>query len=229
MAPSTPCEPWLSHRRGCFRGLSVVGLPLVVDDQLFNCAAVLHRGRSARRRPQVVPAELQGVLRRPLLRPGRRPRIAQPSASLGADVPFGTDLLFRSANVTDRVRRRRRDLRGPVDAGPAELAAGAAGATVLANLSASNEMIGKAALPPAARRQPVGPLHRRRTSTPRAAPGESTTDLVFGGHCLIAENGTLLAESRAVPPRRAPARRRRRPRPPAARPAPDEQLRRRAR
>ena len=42
------------------------------------------------------------------------------------------------------------------------------------------------------------------TSTPRAASGESTTDVVFGGHCLIAENGALLAESTPLPARGRP-------------------------
>ena len=56
---------------------------------------------------------------------------------------------------------------------------------------------------------------------------ESTTDVVFGGHCLIAENGTLLAESRRFQREDDAARRRRRPRPPPRRPHPHQQLRRR--
>src|SRR5204863_9362062 len=69
-----------------------------------------------------------------------------------------------------------------------------AGATVLVNLSASNEVIGKAAY----RRQlVVGQSGRCVAAYVYASCGvwESTTDVVFGGHCLVAENGTLLAES----------------------------------
>src|SRR6202040_2927404 len=69
------------------------------------------------------------------------------------------------------------------------------GATVLVNPSASNEVIGKAAY----RRQLVlNQSGRCLAAYLYAACGvwESTTDVVFGGHCLIAENGTLLAESR---------------------------------
>ena len=67
------------------------------------------------------------------------------------------------------------------------------------------------------------------TSTPSCGVGESTTDVVFGGHCLIAENGVAPRRVAAVPPRRAPARRRRRPRPAAHDRAADQQLRRRSR
>jgi NAD+ synthase (glutamine-hydrolysing) len=70
-----------------------------------------------------------------------------------------------------------------------------AGATVLANLSASNEVIGKSAY----RRQlVVGQSGRCIAAYVYSSCGvwESTTDVVFGGHCLIAENGTLLAESK---------------------------------
>ena len=68
------------------------------------------------------------------------------------------------------------------------------GATILTNLSASNETIGKASY----RRQLVGNQSARCIAGyvyASAGVGESSTDLVFGGHCLIAENGALLAES----------------------------------
>jgi NAD+ synthase (glutamine-hydrolysing) len=69
-----------------------------------------------------------------------------------------------------------------------------AGATILTNLSASNEIIGKAAY----RKQLVVGQSGRCTAAyvyASCGVGESTTDIVFGGHCLVAENGTLLAES----------------------------------
>src|SRR5205807_5575315 len=69
------------------------------------------------------------------------------------------------------------------------------GATVLLNLSASNEVIGKAAY----RRQLVQSQSGRCIAAyvySSCGVEESTTDVVFGGHCLIAENGTLLTESR---------------------------------
>ena len=69
-----------------------------------------------------------------------------------------------------------------------------AGATLLVNLSASNEVIGK----PGYRRNLVASQSGRCAAGyayVSAGPTESTTDLVFSGHCLIAENGALLAES----------------------------------
>ena len=71
-----------------------------------------------------------------------------------------------------------------------------AGATIIANASASDELTGKAAY----RRDLVKNQSARTVSAylyADAAMGESTTDLVYGGHHLIAENGTLLAENKA--------------------------------
>jgi NAD+ synthase (glutamine-hydrolysing) len=175
-----------------FDGLAVVGLPLVVDDQVYNCAAVLHRG------------DVLGVVPKsylPTYKEFYDARFFAPASTaysstvrlFGREVPFGTDLLFRCANVTDLVVGVEicEDLWGPVP--PSSLQA-FHGATVLANLSASNETIAKA-------------NYRRALVTQQSArciagyayagagPGESTTDLVFGGHCLIAENGITLAES----------------------------------
>ena len=72
-----------------------------------------------------------------------------------------------------------------------------AGATVLLNLSASNETIGKSRY---RTDLVVGQSGRTISAYAMAGsgPSESTTDVVFGGHCLIAENGRLLAESPRV-------------------------------
>src|SRR5215218_3960363 len=178
-------------KRG-FGGLAVVGLPLLVDDQVFNCAAVVHRGAVL----GVVPkAHL------PTYKEFYDARYFAPASTAystsvrlaGRDVPFGTDLLFRCANVEDCVVGVEicEDLWGPVP--PSSLQA-FHGATILANLSASNETIAKANY----RRSLVTQQSARCIAGyvyAGAGPGESTTDLVFGGHCLIAENGLTLAES----------------------------------
>ena len=108
--------------------------------------------------------------------------------------PSATDLLFRCSDVADLVVGVEicEDLWGPVP--PSSLQA-FHGATVLANLSASNETIAKASY----RRSLVTQQSARCIAGyvyTGAGPGESTTDLVFGGHCIIAENGVTLAESR---------------------------------
>lgn len=175
-----------------FGGLAIVGLPLVVDDQVFNCAAVVHRG------------EILGIVPKsylPTYKEFYDGRFFAPAATaysssvrlLGKEVPFGTDLLFRCTNVSDLVVGVEicEDLWGPVP--PSSLQA-LHGATILANLTASNETIAKANY----RRSLVTQQSARCIAAyvySSAGPGESSTDLVFGGHCLIAENGVTLAES----------------------------------
>src|SRR5262245_28654168 len=175
-----------------YGGLSVVGLPLVVDDQVYNCAAVVHRG------------EVLGVVPKsylPTYKEFYDARYFAPASTaysttvrlFGREVPFGTDLLFRCGNVTDLVVGVEicEDLWGPVP--PSSLQA-FHGATVLTNLSASNETIAKANYRRALVTQQSARCIAGYVYT-GAGPGESTTDLVFGGHCLITENGLTLAES----------------------------------
>src|SRR5262249_53459042 len=112
----------------------------------------------------------------------------------GVSVPFGTDQLFDAADVEGLVVGVEicEDLWVPI---PPSSYQALRGATVLLNLSASNEVIGKAAY----RRQLVLSQSGRCLAAyvyASCGVGESTTDLVFGGHCLIAENGTMLGESR---------------------------------
>ena len=123
-------------------GVAVVGLPLAVDDQVFNCAAVLHRGQHARPRAEIVHPQLQGVLRGPLVR--RRRHRAQPrnpafsanrsrSAQTAFLAPWTSKGLTLGVEICE-------DLWVPV---PPSSTQALAGATVLVNLSASNEVIGK--------------------------------------------------------------------------------------
>jgi NAD+ synthase (glutamine-hydrolysing) len=175
-----------------YGGLAVVGVPLVVDDQVYNCAAVVHRGQVL----GVVPKSYLPTYKE--FYDARFFAAASTAYSttvrlFGKDVPFGTDLLFRCGNVTDLVVGVEicEDLWGPIP--PSSLQA-LHGATVLLNLSASNETIAKVHY----RRQLVEQQSARCIAGyayAGAGPGESTTDLVFGGHCLIAENGVTLAES----------------------------------
>ena len=177
----------------CFGGLAVVGLPVALDGRLFNCAAVF-RG-----------ATLLGVVPKTYL-PNYREfydaRYFAPAAArvsdrvtlAGQSVPFGTDLLFEATNFDGCVVGVElcEDLWAP---SPPSGAQAVAGATVLRNLSASNETIGKAAY----RRTLVATQSARSLGAyvyAGAGPGESTTDIVFGGHNLVAENGTVLAESK---------------------------------
>ena len=73
----------------------------------------------------------------------------------------------------------------------------AAGANLLLNLSASNEIIGKASYRELLVRSQSGRCLAAYAYA-SAGPTESTTDIVFGGHCLIAENGSLLSTSKRI-------------------------------
>jgi NAD+ synthase (glutamine-hydrolysing) len=179
-----------------FSGLAIVGVPLVVDDLVFNCAAVLHRGRLL----GVVPKSFLPNYKEfyearwfaPAVKASRHETVIA-----GQTVPFGTDRLFAADDVEGLIVGVEicEDLWVPV---PPSSAQALAGANVLVNLSASNETIGKANY----RRQLVlGQSGRCLAAYVYAScgVGESTTDVVFGGHCLIAENGTMLAESSRFP------------------------------
>jgi NAD+ synthase (glutamine-hydrolysing) len=176
-----------------FSGLAVVGLPLVVDDQIFNCAAVLHGGRVLGVVPKSFLPNYKEFYEARWFAPAATARSKEISL-LGRAVPFGTDNLFAATDVDGLTIGVEicEDLWVPI---PPSSAQALAGATVLVNLSASNEVIGKAAY----RRQLVTNQSGRCIGAyVYAACGvhESTTDVVFGGHSMIAENGNLLAESK---------------------------------
>ncbi len=182
----------VSKSAGVFRGVAVVGLPLVVGGQLFNCAAVVHAGRLLGVVPKTYLPNYKEFYDARYFSPARN-AVAESVTVCGQTVPFGTDVLFACESLPDFVLGVEicEDLWTPVP--PSSLQAGA-GATVLANLSASNETIGKAWY----RRQLVVGQSARCVAGyvyAGAGFGESTTDVVFGGHSLVAENGTLLAES----------------------------------
>jgi NAD+ synthase (glutamine-hydrolysing) len=175
-----------------FSGIGVVGLPVLNDDMVFNAAAVFCRGRLLGVVPKTFLPNYKEFYDARYFAPA--PNAWSRTITLaGQTVPFGTDLLFTCHNIGGFVLGIEicEDLWMPIP--PSSLQA-VAGATVLANLSASNETIGKAAY----RRQLVAEQSGRCFAGyvyASCGPGESTTDLVFGGHCLIAENGTVLAES----------------------------------
>ena len=184
----------ITHEGGAaYQGIAVVGLPLRVDDQLFNCAAVLHRGRIL----GIIPKSFIPNYKEFYEARWFAPAITAHSRQVildGEAVPFGTDQLFVAEDMDDFALGVEvcEDLWVPI---PPSCFQAQAGATVLVNLSASNEVIGKSAY----RKQlVVNQSGRCVAAYVYASCGvhESTTDLVFGGHCLVAENGSLLAESK---------------------------------
>lgn len=170
--------------------LTIVGLPLAVGPSLYNVAAVIQQGRLLGLVPKLNIPNYSEFYEARHFTPGPM----NTSIKLfGEDVPFGSSLLFACQEIPDLIVGIEicEDLW--VMQSPS-IAHARAGATVIANLSASDELIGKADY----RRLLVQSHSGRLISAyvyADAGEGESTTDLVFSGHNLIFENGRRLAES----------------------------------
>ncbi len=185
-------ETLLSAADMCFGGVGVVGLPLEVDGRLFNCAAVFHNGKLLGVVPKTYLPNYKEFYDARYFAPAAA-AVSKTITIAGQTVPFGTDVLFAAVNEPGFVLGVEicEDLWMPV---PPSSLQSIAGATVLANLSASNETIGKVAY----RRQLVAGQSGRCLAGyvySSCGVGESSTDVLFGGHCLIGENGNLLKES----------------------------------
>ncbi len=173
--------------------LVVVGLPLAVSNSLFNVAAVLENGRILGIVPkQFIPNYKEFYESRWFSSAGgREPKEVHLD---GERIPFGIDLLFEADGGVVVGVEICEDLWMPI---PPSSVQALAGANILLNLSASNETIGKSQY---RTDLVVGQSGRCIAAYAYASSGptESTTDLVFGGHCLIAENGRLLRSSPRV-------------------------------
>jgi len=173
-----------------------VGLPLQVEDRLYNCAVVVHRGRLLGAVPKSYLPNYREFYEKRHFAPAAQ-ALASEVQLLGQAVPFGTRLLFAAGNMPGFVLHLEicEDLWVPVP--PSSLGA-LAGATVLANLSASDITVGKADY----RRLLCAAQSAKCVAAylySAAGPGESTTELAWDGHALAYENGELLAESSRFP------------------------------
>jgi NAD+ synthase (glutamine-hydrolysing) len=171
---------------------AVVGLPLEVRGRLYNCAAFFSEGRLYGIVPKSFLPSTNEFYEARWFTPAT---LGTPESVRikGEEIPFGSDLLFDVEDVPGCMIGVEicEDLWAvePPSSGKA-----LAGATMLLNLSASNELLGKVEY----RRD----LVRQQSARCLAAylyagtgSGESTTDTVYAGHSMIAENGTLLAET----------------------------------
>lgn len=172
--------------------LIFVGVPLTVTGELYNVAAVFNQG------------EILGFVSKTFLpnygefyemrqfQPG--PQKARMILFDGKEIPFGPQILFQAVSMEQLIVSAEicEDVWSPV---PPSIEAATHGATLLVNCSASNEIIGKDRY----REQLISGQSARLIAGyvyANAGEGESTTDLVFGGHNIIAENGTILRESK---------------------------------
>jgi len=171
----------------------VVGTPLRVGHQLFNCAVVIARGKILGVVPKSYLPNYGEFYEARQFSKGDYAATGNITL-LGQDVPFGSALLFEAGDVHLFKFHVEicEDVWVPV---PPSSFAALAGATVLVNLSASNVLVGKAGYRNALVSQQSARCIAAYLYT-SAGSGESTTDMAWDGQALICENGELLAESK---------------------------------
>ena len=172
--------------------LVFVGVPIAVGGELYNVAAALNHGNILGFTTKSFLPNYGEFYEMRQFRPG--PKKAERILFGGKEIPFGPQLLFVENQMANLIVSAEicEDVWSPV---PPSIEAAREGATVIVNCSASDETIGKASY----REALISGQSARLISGyiyANAGEGESTTDLVFGGHNLIAENGTILAEAK---------------------------------
>ena len=172
--------------------LVFVGVPIAVGGELYNVAAALNHGNILGFTTKSFLPNYGEFYEMRQFRPG--PKKAEKILFGGKEIPFGPQLLFVENQMANLIVSAEicEDVWSPV---PPSVEAAREGATVIVNCSASDETIGKASY----REALISGQSARLISGyiyANAGEGESTTDLVFGGHNLIAENGTILAEAK---------------------------------
>ena len=173
--------------------VTAVGLPVRVNNKLYNCAAVIQKGEILGLVPKTHLPNYGEFYEKRQFAPA--PEEDDFIALCGQEaVPFGAGQIFPCENLPELTLGFEicEDLWAPE---PPSVRMAKAGATVIGNLSASNEVIGKDAY----RRQLVTAQSARLLCGylyASSGEGESTSDTVFGAHQLIGEHGALLGEKR---------------------------------
>ena len=171
--------------------LVFVGAPLEVNGKLYNVAAAMNQGEIIGFTTKTFLPNYGEFYEMRQFTPG--PQIVREITFEGKKIPFGPQILFQAEGMEELVVAAEicEDVWSPI---PPSIQAALEGATVIVNCSASDETIGKDTY----RRALISGQSARLISGyiyANAGEGESTTDLVFGGHNIIAENGTILKES----------------------------------
>jgi len=171
--------------------LVFVGCPIRKNGKLYNCAAAICNGALLGLVPKAhIPADSERGENRWF---ADGPENTEALTFLGNPVPFGTDLIFSCSLMKEFTVACEigEDLWAPT---PPSCRHTAAGAAIIVNPSAMGEIVGREQY----RRLMTESASGRFICayiTAEAGCGESTTDLVYGGHSILAENGKLLAEN----------------------------------
>jgi len=173
--------------------IMVIGAPLRMEARLFNCGLVLYRGKILGVAVKSYLPNYREFYERRQFSPAEEALSSTIDLCDQKDIPFGSDLIFKVETIPNFCFYIEicEDLWVPV---PPSSFAALAGATVMANLSASNVTIGKADY-----RHDLAANQSARCVAAylyaASGPGESTTDLAWDGQAMIHENGNLLAAS----------------------------------
>lgn len=172
--------------------LVFVGVPLGIEEKIYNVAAALNHGELLGLTTKTFLPNYGEFYEMRQFTPG--PKTAREILFEGKKIPFGPQLLFQADSIENLIVSAEicEDVWSVV---PPSIQAATEGAVILVNCSASDETIGKDAY----RRELIQGQSARLIAGyvyANAGEGESTTDVVFGGHNIIAENGTVLAEAK---------------------------------
>lgn len=179
------------------KGILAVGLPIILENKLFNVAAVISEGKILGIVPKTYIPNYKEFYEKRWFASANNLRNNEIDL-FGKKIPIGTDIIFRLKTRPEVVLGVEicEDVWVPIPPSSYQVMSGA---TIIANLSASNDLIGKAD-------------YRKNLIAQQSARGvcgyiytscgvhESTTDVVFGGHAIIAENGAILKESKRFEP-----------------------------
>ncbi len=173
--------------------MAVVGMPVRTPRGIYNCAVAIQRGALLGVVPKAYLPTYREFEEARWFRPGTEVAPGSTVRLAGEVAPFGLDLLFEAEEDPDLVVGLEvcEDYWVQV---PPSVYQVSAGATVIANLSASNFTVGKAEL----RRLLARSASDRGKCAylyVAAGPGESSTDLAFDADAFVCENGRLLVES----------------------------------
>lgn len=172
-----------------FDSIFLIGAPFEFNGKIYNCAFVIYQGNILGIVPKINIPSYSEFYEARQFTSGKNLKTTSVKFA-GCDTIFGNNLVFKSKYFSFAVEICE-DLW--VGASPSEKLA-ASGAQIICNLSASDEVIGKKSYRRTLVKAKSGTLYCGYLYANSGA-GESTTDKVYSGHSLIAEDGSILAES----------------------------------
>ena len=173
--------------------LVFVGLPYCFRNKLYSVAAVLHRGLCIAMIPKSYIPNYSEFYEERYFASGNSAVLS--TDFFGTEIPFGTNIILENGESMPALKVACEICEDAWVPAPPSILHAMAGANVIVNLSASDELVGKDSY----RRQLISQASGSRIAAyvyASAGDGESSQDLVFGGHDIIAENGQILAESK---------------------------------